>query len=191
MKEYQKIKVMFVNHTATIGGAERSLLDILTFIDKNKFELLFVCFEEGPLVKKVNEIKGVDVTVIPFPNKILKFNRDKNSFNQVIIPFYLILPIIKFLIFTQKSKVKVLYTNSMKAHFIGVLVGKLTTKKVIWHVRDILEDGINMRLFLSLSNLSDEIICISKAVAKQFKDRQKVKIVYNGVLPIKEVHINE
>ncbi|WP_162880680.1 glycosyltransferase [Paraliobacillus sediminis] len=186
-----RIKVMFLNHTATIGGGERSLLDILTFINKDKFQVSLVCFEEGPLVEKVKKIKNIDVTVVPFPNKILKYNRDKRSILQLFSFFYIVIPVIKLLGFTLRSKPNVLYTNSMKAHFIGVIIGKLSFNKVIWHVRDILDEGLNKRVFIWLSQFTNEIICISKAVSKQFEQNEKIKVVYNGILPLEEVSISE
>ncbi|WP_112182074.1 glycosyltransferase [Paraliobacillus zengyii] len=186
-----RIKVIFLNHTSTIGGGERSLLDILRFINKDKFDVLLVCFEEGALVEKVKQINDVDVTVVPFPNKILKYNRDKRSFLQLFSLFYMVIPVIRLLLFTLRNKPNVLYTNSMKAHFIGAIIGKLSFTKVIWHVRDILEDGLNKRLFIRLSHLTNEVICISKAVSKQFEQSEKIKVVYNGILPVEEVTTSE
>lgn len=182
---------MFLNHTATIGGGERSLLDILTFINKDKFKVSLVCFEDGPLVEKVKQISDIDVTVVPFSNKILKYNRDKRSLLQLFSGFYMVIPLSRLLLFTLKSKPNVLYTNSMKAHFIGVIIGKLSFNKVIWHVRDILDEGLNKRIFIWLSHFTNEIICISKAVSKQFEQNEKIKIVYNGILPLEEVAISE
>ncbi|MCM3161737.1 glycosyltransferase [Metabacillus litoralis] len=190
MNKNSKIRVTFINHTAIIGGAERSLLDILTFINREKFEPMFICFEEGELVEKVKEI-GIQVMVISFPKKVLKFDRDKKHLSQILIPILLVLPIIRLWFFIQTSKSDVLYSNSMKAHFISVIVGKVSFKKVIWHVRDILDEGLNRRLFVIFSQIPDNIICISNAVANQFSNNKRVKVVYNGMLPIEEVPINE
>ncbi|MFA9558194.1 glycosyltransferase [Evansella sp. AB-rgal1] len=190
MKKKHKIDVLFLNHTATIGGAEKSFLDILTYINKEKFRPLFVCFEEGPLVEKAKKISGVQVKVIPFPEKVLKYNRDKKGLSQLVSPLYLLWPMLKLLLFTMRSNADVVYTNSMKAHFVGLLVGKLSFKKVIWHVRDILDDGLNKKLFVALSHRVDQIICISKAVSKQFTS-EKVEVVYNGMLPIEEIQAYE
>lgn len=186
-----KIKVMFLVHTATIGGGERSLLDILTFINKEKFQPVLVCFEEGPLVKKASEIKGLHVKVIPFSKKILTYNRDKRNVVQLFSVCLLFMPMIKLLLYIINSKTKIIYSNSMKAHFIGLILGKLAFKKVIWHVRDILENGLNRKLFVILSSFTDEIICISNAVSKQFKFSKKIKIVYNGIHPIEEDKVSE
>ena len=191
MKPVGKIKVMFLVHTAIIGGGERSLIDILTYINKERFQPILVCFENGPLVERVSEISGVEVSVIPFSSKVLKYNRDEKSILRFFSIFSLFVPMMKLLSFMHKSKANVIYSNSMKAHFIGLVVGKLAFKKVIWHVRDIIDGGINKKLFVALSKSTDEIICISKAVSSQFDKSKKIKIVYNGILPIKEASEGE
>ena len=187
----QKIKVMFLIHTAIIGGGERSLIDILTYINKEKFQPILVCFEDGPLVDRITKIPGVEVAVIPFSKHILKYNRDKKNVSQFFSVFYLLMPMLKLLFFMYKSKAKIVYSNSMKAHFIGLVVGKLAFKRVIWHVRDIIDGGVNKKLFVGLSRFTDEIICISKAVSSQFRNSEKIKIVYNGILPIEEASERE
>ena len=191
MKQAGKIKVMFLVHTAIIGGGERSLIDILTYINKERFQPTLVCFENGPLVERVSEISGVEVAVIPFSNKVLKYNRDEKSIVRFMSIFSLFIPMVKLFSFMYKSEAKIVYSNSMKAHFIGLVVGKLAFKKVIWHVRDIIDGGINKRLFVALSKFTDEIICISKSVSSQFGKSEKIKIVYNGILPLEEVTRSE
>ena len=191
MESSQKIRVMFLVHTAVIGGGERSLIDILTYINKERFQPILVCFENGHLVERVSKISGVEVTVIPFSNKVLKYNRDEKSILRFFSIFSLLSPMLKLFVFMYKSKAKVIYSNSMKAHFIGLVVGKLALKKVIWHVRDIIDGGINKKLFVALSKFTDEIICISKAVSSQFGKSEKIKIVYNGILPLEEVSRRE
>ncbi|MGO5013608.1 glycosyltransferase [Niallia sp. Sow4_A1] len=187
----EKIKVIFLDHSGTIGGGEKSLLDILRFINKEKYDPTLVCFEDGHLVERASKIEGVNVYVIPFSKKVLSFNRDVKSILQLLSVVHLIKPSVQLIRYIQKSNAQIIYTNSMKAHFVGILVGKMTFKKVIWHVRDILEDGFNKKLFVLLSTFTDEIICISNAVSNQFKKNKKVRIVYNGILPVKEVGTNE
>ncbi|KAB7671726.1 glycosyltransferase [Bacillus sp. B1-b2] len=187
----KKIKVLFLDHTSVIGGGERSLIDLLIYINKDRFQPVLICFEDGPLIERVASIDGVEVHIIPFSEKVLKYNRDKKSISQLFSIIYLILPMVKLFHYVMKSKAKVIYCNSMKAHFIGLIVGKLTNKKVIWHVRDILDGGLNRKLFIGFSRFADNIICISKAVSKQFKESEKVKIVYNGIYPMEERGISE
>lgn len=191
MKPVEKIKVMFLVHTAIIGGGERSLIDILTYINKERFQPTLVCFEDGPLVERVSEISGVNVAVIPFSDKVLKYNRDEKSTLRFLSIFSLFVPMVRLFSFMYKNEAKIVYSNSMKAHFIGLVVGKLAFKKVIWHVRDIIDGGINKKLFVLLSKFPDEIICISKSVSSQFGKTEKIKIVYNGIRPLEEASSHE
>ncbi|WP_020379889.1 glycosyltransferase [Amphibacillus jilinensis] len=188
MGDKQPIKVIFINHTAVVGGAERSLLDILSYINKGLFHPLLVCFEDGELVRLARQIKGIEVSIIKFPDEILKYNRDQKNRFRFFYGFSLFFPIVKLWRFGLRHKVDLYYTNSMKAHFIGLIVGKLMFKKVIWHVRDILDDGLNRTLFTYLARYTDKIICISAAASKQFKQNHKLKIVYNGICPHEEAN---
>lgn len=191
MKQVGKIKVLFLVHTAIIGGGERSLIDILTYINKERFQPTLVCFEDDSLVERVSKISGVEVAVIPFSEKVLKYNRDEKSTLRFLSIFSLFVPMVRLFSFMYKNEAKIVYSNSMKAHFIGLVVGKLAFKKVIWHVRDIMDGGINKKLFVLLSKFADEIICISKSVSSQFGKTEKTKIVYNGILPLEEVRSRE
>ena len=70
----------------------------------------------------------------------------------------------------------------MKAHFLGCFVGKITGRKIVWHVRDILDNKLQLKLFQFFGLGVDKIICISNAVSKQFLPKNnKVSIVYNGI----------
>lgn len=185
----KKIKIAFLNHTAIIGGAERSLLDILKLIDKTKFTPIFICFEDGPLVKEIVELGTVEVIVIPFSESVLKYNRDKKSVFQLFSVLSLYKPLKKLMKYLKRNNIDILYTNSMKAHFIGLFSGKLLSRKVIWHVRDILDDGINKKIFVFLGKRVDKIICISKAVTKQFKTNPNLEVVYNGISPTDNINL--
>lgn len=57
----EKIKVVFVNHSLVFGGAEKALFDLLTLMDKDKFDItLFVQRDIGPWNQKFIDA-GIDV----------------------------------------------------------------------------------------------------------------------------------
>lgn len=57
----EKIKVVFVNHSLVFGGAEKALFDLLTLMDKSKFDItLFVQKDIGPWNQKFIDA-GIDV----------------------------------------------------------------------------------------------------------------------------------
>ncbi|GGG76410.1 glycosyltransferase family 4 protein [Paenibacillus radicis (ex Gao et al. 2016)] len=57
------IHVLVVNHVAEQGGAENVLLTTLRHIDKQKFKVTAVLFQEGPLVEEIRSI-GIEVVTI-------------------------------------------------------------------------------------------------------------------------------
>lgn len=57
----EKIKVVFVNHELVFGGAEKALFDLLTLMDKSKFDItLFVQKDTGPWNSKFMDA-GINV----------------------------------------------------------------------------------------------------------------------------------
>ena len=48
-------RVLFVNHVAELSGAERSLLELLTNLDRRRFEPFVAC-PEGELARRVREV---------------------------------------------------------------------------------------------------------------------------------------
>lgn len=57
----EKIKIVFVNHSLVFGGAEKALFDLLTLMDKSKFDItLFVQKDIGPWNQKFMDA-GIDV----------------------------------------------------------------------------------------------------------------------------------
>jgi glycosyltransferase involved in cell wall biosynthesis len=86
----------------------------------------------------------------------------------------------------RKNRIDAIYTNSQKAHLIGIGVGLITGIPVFWHFRDILHEHL-LRCLMRYGGLffAEHIIAISMAVASQFKicgrAHRKVTVVYNAL----------
>ncbi|OXM13717.1 glycosyltransferase family 4 protein [Paenibacillus herberti] len=59
-----KENILVVNHAAQTGGAERVLLNWLTQVAKDRFQVKVVLLAEGPLADSIKEL-GFDVQIIP------------------------------------------------------------------------------------------------------------------------------
>ena len=60
----RKINVLHILNTSDIGGAEKLMIDICKYTDKNKFNLVITSFEKGALekeFKKFNHVKKIDL----------------------------------------------------------------------------------------------------------------------------------
>ena len=121
-----------------------------------------------------------------------------NFFNIIdIIKFIKQLLILPFSVFAQyfyfrSCQQEIIHLNS-SVLLSSALAAKLAQKKVVWHIREVLQDGffgIRKKIwqFLYL-HLSDTIICISELEARKIstKPQHKIEILYDFV-PIEDFY---
>lgn len=180
-------KVLFWNPNYKVGGAERSLLDILKFIDRKRFYPVVVCSAQGQLLNAVRAL-GIQACVVSLPPDILRMSRKDKLFRlrTVINILRSIRPLLSMARLAIKEDIDVIYCNSLKADILGTAVSCLTGKKLIWHIRDILLQGEILRLFVFLGkSFPDKIITNSDFTSGQFSFSPplltKIKRIYNGV----------
>ena len=78
--EMNKIKVLEVIRQGQIGGGESHLLDLVTFLDKERFEPVCLSFTSGEMFKRL-ETMGIQCSVIATLSPIdLKIQRKTTSF---------------------------------------------------------------------------------------------------------------
>ena len=67
------MRVAYLNPVAALGGAERSLLDLIAALlaEREGFEPWLVCGEDGPLVEAARAL-GVQVEILPLPAALAK-----------------------------------------------------------------------------------------------------------------------
>ncbi|TES89993.1 MAG: glycosyltransferase family 1 protein [Candidatus Cloacimonadota bacterium] len=182
----RKKRILFFDHTSKMSGGERSLLLILEKINRKKFEPFLITPEPGPLSKEART-KGVETEYIVIPEMILERKRTKTGILFLLLSFITSFPgILQLVSFIKRKKIDLIYTNSQKAHLIGLLAGLFSHIPVVWHFRDILNEGYIKKTvkFLGIQ-FTKNIISISRAVAAQFKIAErinrKVKVVYNAI----------
>jgi glycosyltransferase involved in cell wall biosynthesis len=179
-------RVLFLNHAGVLGGGELSLLDIaVRYANSSKVLLL----ADGPFRSKLEQV-GVAVEVLPVSGVVSGIRREGNGIRELQA-----MPEVLKLSWSVARSVRdydVLYANSQKALVIGALAGKLASKPVIWHLRDMLVADHFSRehrwLAVVLSNHAvARVIANSKATAASFVRgggrAEKVRLVHNGIDP--------
>jgi len=125
-------RVLFVDHTAKLGGAELSLLAVATaFRDTSQV----VLFEEGPFLDRLQK-NGVDTTVLPASTTLDGIRRDGSLFDSVRA-----LPGLWRLIWRLARLARdydVILANSQKSMLVAALAGFLARRPVIWYLRDLM-----------------------------------------------------
>lgn len=177
-------RVLFVDHAGVMGGAEFSLLDIVTSLgDEASVALL----GDGPFRVEL-ERQGVAVSVDPLgaASRVRKGG---------VVPspsaLWDALGAARRLA-RRASDADLLYANSQKAFVVAAVAGWLARRPVIWHLRDILGpphfSATNARGVAWLANwLARSVIANSQATADAFVrsggNAALVRVVHNGIDP--------
>lgn len=172
-----KINIMFLNHVAGVGGAEKGMLDIIRNVDRRRFEFVAVVPAKGDLSAAL-EAEGVRVFTQPF----LMFRKTPNPF--VLAGYCLsvarLVPALARL--AHENRVDIIHSNSIKAHIYGGKAARRCGLPSIMHARDLVSLGF---LGGMLCRSATKIACISASVRKHMAgycgDAGKVMTVVNGI----------
>lgn len=177
-------RILFVDQSAKLGGAELSLLDIA--IHYREYSSV-VLFEDGPF-RTLLEDKGVNVSILALGSSLENVRREAlNPYRLSIIKdiFYMGWELSK-----RARKFDVIYPNTQKSLIISIIAGIMSRKPVIWHLRDIMSrehfSALMIKLVVVVCNLFvSRIIANSQASASAFinngGDHKKVKVIYDGI----------
>lgn len=161
-----KIKVAYVDHAESMGGAEYSLYYLLKEIDKDRVVPYLITPNNSELQKLLDNDSSIKII-----NAELGSVKSVRIFNRI----HSLVNIFK------KEDIDIVHANSYRAAIYSLIAGKLAKKQTIWHVRDIFESSIYRKI---MPFFSDKLIVISKAVSKQFSKKvtsKKAHLIYNGV----------
>ncbi|MGB3681947.1 MAG: glycosyltransferase family 4 protein [Rubrobacteraceae bacterium] len=177
-------RVLFLDHTGSLGGAELFLLDIAR---DNLGTSQVVLFADGPFRERLEE-SGVEVKLFPAPEAVSGISRE-GGLKRDLLAVPGVLDLARRVAKLARDY-EVIYANSQKALFIGALAGKIAGKPVIWHQHDLLTADHfsrgHRRLSVLLSNhLISRVITCSKAAAKALVEggghTEAIRVVYNGI----------
>ncbi|MBK9295065.1 MAG: glycosyltransferase family 4 protein [Oligoflexia bacterium] len=180
--------VCFLSIATHLGGAEKSLLDLVLGIKKNNYfnPIVIVAKDSGLLIDELKR-KNINVIKLPLPRILLRISRSK----PIISFFYLFLStpqLFLYLLRLKKAiksiKPSIIHTTGIKFHIIGGFVAWLVNIPVVWHLRDIIGGFTKLVLRVEQFIFSVKIIANSLATAKSFKKSMDYdSVIYNGFDP--------
>ncbi|MBI5682464.1 MAG: glycosyltransferase family 4 protein [Deltaproteobacteria bacterium] len=145
------------------GGGQRSLYYLVAGLNKNIFNPIVVCPDEGELVDSLKEI-GIETMVIP-----------SKRFRHLSIVF-----IIKLLRLFKEKNIAIVHTDAVADTFYAGIAALFYRIPLIWHIR--VSSSMFMDRFLSL--LSTRFILVAKALENRFywlKSTNKLVTIHNGI----------
>lgn len=187
-KRVSAVKICFYSISTHLGGAERSLLEILNHLKQKKQDydiLVLVPREGGPLLKELDRL-SIRYESILMPKNTLRISR-RTPFLSFLLGMRSIGSLYRYYNEVKHSlatfQPDVIYTTGIKCHFLGALLGRHLGIPVVWHLRDIFKAGIT-KLLLTITYFftRPRVLANSIATAKSFLgSTQKIEVIYNGI----------
>ena len=177
------MKILFLDQSGKLGGAELSLIDVAKPYQDS---CLVGIFADGPF-RKLLEQQQIPVRVLT--NEQINVRKDSGII-QSISSLSSLVPLIK-LVRKIAIDYELIYTNTQKALVIGAIASFLSRRPLVYHLRDILSadhfSRTNRRLAITLANRASLVIANSKATRAAFVEaggrKDIVEVVYNGFEP--------
>lgn len=159
--------ILYLNPTAQIGGAERSLLDLAAGLDRRHWAPRLVVLGQGPLLAEAAGV-GVPVEALLVPDGFERASL-RGARSSPLGLAASVLRAAPTLLAVRRAAARtapsIVHSNGNKTHVLASPLRRRRTR-VVWHVRDFLVDRAPERLLLRLARLStDAVIANSAAVA--------------------------
>jgi glycosyltransferase involved in cell wall biosynthesis len=138
---HSRLRVLFLGHTAALGGGEIALLNLVRRLDRQKVEPVVLLGADGPLADRLRP--HAETHVLPLASKISGARKDSlgiKSLLRVREIFELMVYIRRLVQFILANDIDLVHTNSLKADIVGGLAGRLSSRPVVWHIRDRIAD---------------------------------------------------
>lgn len=183
--------MIFLDEGRDIGGAEINLINILKYLDKDKFQPIVILSSKSKFYSAIKNL-GIDTVIIktaPFISTSLEFGNIR-IFNPLAIIYNSLNIMIKSLMllpFLSRSGVVLVQTNGMFEHIWGGITARICRVPCIWHMQDIPSKSFMLGLGRTILNilamlLPRQIIAVSNEVKNNFfkSTQKKIVVIYNG-----------
>lgn len=178
-------RVLFLDQSGDLGGAELSLLDIARHF---RAAATVALFADGPFAERLHAA-AVPVEVIARGGRLAV--RREDGLVAWLLALRAVWPVVVQLVGLCRRH-DLVYANTQKAFVLGSLAALLTRRPLIWHLRDILTSEhfgrANLRLVVGVSRLAAaRVIANSEATATAFMaaggDGGRLVTIRNGIDP--------
>jgi glycosyltransferase involved in cell wall biosynthesis len=175
-------KILFVDHTAVLGGAELSLFDLASAYRQSSQVLLFT---DGVLRLRL-ENAGIKVKLIEVSQQVLELRTSGGLKALKTIPE---LWRLADRVATEAQGFDLVHANSQKAFIVAALATLRGSPPVVWYLHDIITakhfSSINRRIIVALANrFAAKVLVNSRATGKAFVaaggKANLISVVYNG-----------
>lgn len=172
-----KTTVLFVNHTACMGGAERSLVELIAALDHDRYAITTVLPERGDLAAAL-EVAGASVRLAPVA--LIRRPAGPGDLFSTLRRVSAAIPQLRECI--ESTGASIVHANSTTAQIYAGPAAARAGAASVWHCRDLVDLGLARRW---LVRGRPRVVCISNAVRENLPDSIRracsVEVILNGI----------
>lgn len=178
-----RLTVIYVDHSDDFSGGQKSLLALLSKLDRTKIIPIVVIDRKAQ--QMATHLRGLDIEPIQI-----------NFFNISLLQYPLVLAVVfRLLVIVRKARPTIVHCNTFKAGLIGAICSFFTSAPMVFRARLgilLLSHGFIDRIICARSNL---ILANSNYVKETFNVRfgylEKVKVIYNPLPPLRALDLDK
>lgn len=174
---------MFVHASADLYGSDITLLQIVSGLDRRRFDAIVVVPYDGPLVPRLKDA-GAEVLVLPNLPVIRRQTMTPRGLLQLIASLW---SVVRLAWFIRQRKVALVHCNTLAVVLAG-LPAKLSGRPQIWHIHEIITEprAVASSLATLSSASSTLVVANSRATADHYRRTRRVsstpvRVILNGV----------
>ncbi len=166
------LRVLYVHHTSCLGGAEQSLINMISSMDRKMVLPALALPEDGPLADCLFR-RGVDVYFAP----IVRFKRTCNPLRLLRNLAVLVRGVRGLVGAASAHRASVIHANSIHAALYAGSAARIVGLRSFLHLRDMIRLGALGRI---LVGMFDCAIAVSQATA-DFYGLKNARVIPSGV----------
>lgn len=146
------IRVLFVDHTPFVGGAQLALAEHIRLLDRDRFTPVVACTATVPALVERHRSAGAAVHHVPLPRL--------RGWSPLAVP-RLLRAAWRLRQLVREERVHVVVANTSRAAYIASLALALSPVPLVWWVRDF---DFGRSWFRLLGRIPERIVCVSEAI---------------------------
>lgn len=178
------------------NGASRCLVELAEGLSKNGYEVVVTLPRAGEMIDvlKKNNIRYYIVRETHYAWYI-NGEESKSWIKMFLSKLFNNIAVVKACNIIKKENIDIVHINAVTAYAVAI-AGYKCRLPVIWHIREFLEDDLNMKFVSNkfayrIINKGRKAVAISNSIYNKYKEELKIPIeVINDGLPIENYYVN-
>ncbi len=173
-----KSNILYLDSGSGIGGGQRSLLLLLSLLDRNRWTPFVGCLGDSTFAAEVakTEAKLIPLSLPAAHNKTDKVKRF--TLRDLLEDFQQFQVVLQLHRAVKRHAIDLIHANSLSVALLGGMVARINRIPILMHKRYATSYGILDRL---CEKLLHRVILVSEATRWDFAPETKQTLIYNGV----------